>query len=62
MDERNKVIVNVDPGAYRLHSQVIGRMDDDGKLKVGITSDCKYVVEFGKRLHPMDVLEVLRMP
>jgi hypothetical protein len=62
MDESQKVIVNVDPGVCRLQSQVIGWMDDDGKLKVRITSDCRHVVEFGKRLHLMDVLEVLRMP
>ena len=58
----DKVIVNVDPGACRLHSKVIGWIDDDGKLRVHITSDCKSVVELGKRLHPLDVMEVFRMP
>ena len=62
MDVNDKVIVNVDPGACRLHSQVIGWIDDDGKLRVHITSDCKSVMEFGKRLHPLEVMEVLRMP
>jgi hypothetical protein len=62
MDMRDKVIVDVAPGACRLHSQVIGWIDDDGKLRVHITSDCKMVVEFGKRLQPMDIMEVLRMP
>jgi hypothetical protein len=62
VDVSDKVVVNVDPGACRLHSQIIGWIDDDGKLKAHITSDCKYVVEFGKHLHPMDVMEVLRMP
>ena len=57
-----RVIMNVDPGACRLHSQVIGWTDDDGMLRVQVTSDCKHVVEFGKRLPPMDVMEVLRMP
>ena len=58
----NKVIMKVDPGACRLRSQVIGWIDGDGKLRVQITSDCKSVIEFGKRLQPMDVMEVLRMP
>ncbi len=58
----DKVIVDVDPGACRLRSQVIGWIDDDGMLRVQITSECKAVVEFGKRLHPMNVMEVLRMP
>jgi hypothetical protein len=62
MDARDKVIVNVDPGACRLHSQVIGWIDDDGKLRVQITSECRSVVEFGKRLPSMDILDVLRMP
>ena len=58
----NRVIVNVDPGACRLHSQVTGWTDDDGMLRVQVTSECKHVVEFGKRLPPMDVMDVLRMP
>jgi len=58
----DRVIMNVDPGACRLHSQVIGWTDDDGKLRVQISSDCKAVMEFGKRLRPMDIFEVLRMP
>ncbi len=62
MDGRDKVIMNVDPGACRLHSKVIGWMDDDGMLRVHITSDCRSVVEFGKHLRPMEVMEVLRMP
>lgn len=59
---RDRVIVNVDPGACRLLSQVIGWIDDDGLLRVEITSDCKFVTEFGKRLPPLDVMEVLKMP
>ncbi len=62
MDPSNKVFVDVDPGACRLHSEVIGWLDEGGKLNVQITSECKHVMEFGKRLHPMDVTEVLRMP
>jgi hypothetical protein len=62
MNVRDKVIVNVDPGACRLHSHVVGWIDDDGKLRVHITSDCRHVVEFGEHIPPMDILEVLRMP
>ncbi len=58
----DRVIVNVDPGACRLLSQVIGWIDDDGMLRVEITSDCKYVAELGKRLPPLNVMEVLKMP
>jgi hypothetical protein len=60
--KENRVIMNVDPGACRLHSQVIAWTDDDRKLKVQITSDCKSVIEFGKLLPPLDVIDVLRMP
>lgn len=62
MDGVERVIVNVDPGACRLHSQVTGWMGNDGLLRVHITSDCRYVVKFGKSLRPMDPMEVLRMP
>ena len=62
IEMNDEVIVNVDPGACRLHSQVIGWIDEDGKLRIHITSVCKSVVEFGKRLPPLDVMEVLRMP
>ena len=58
----NKVIIDVDPGACRLRSQVIGWTDDGGMLRVQITSECKSVIEFGKRLQPMNVMEVLKMP
>ena len=62
MNGFEKIIVDVDPGACRLHSQVTGWMDNEGLLRVSITSDCRYVVEFGKGLQPMDPMEVLRMP
>ena len=62
ISSENKVIINVDPGACRLCSQVIGWMDDEGMLRVEITSDCRAVMEFGRRLPPMNVMEVLKMP
>ena len=61
-ETRNKVVMDVDPGACRLHSQVTGWLDEEGKLRVQITSTCRSVVEFGRRLPPMDVMDVLRMP
>ena len=61
-DLNGKVVIDVDPGACRLRSQVIGWMNDSGKLEVIITSDCKFVQQLGKILGQMEPMEVLHMP
>ena len=57
-----KVVLNVDPGACRLKSQVISWLDDDGLLQCRITSACKNVTDFGEGLGGMDPMIVLHLP
>lgn len=57
-----KVVLNVDPGACRLKSQVISWLDEKGLVQCRITSACKNVTDFGERLGGMEPIGVLHLP
>ncbi len=59
--DQGKVSLDVTTGVCRFPAKIECWIEE-GRLRCSIQSDCRYVLEFARRLEPLEIMDVMKMP